>query len=73
MVVTENLTFTGDHSCSGNGLIVAADKVTIDLGGFTLSGDGGPSDVGIQIGSPTAPCRWSVCNAARWRFIAAAR
>ena len=53
MVVTENLTFTSDHSCSGEGLIVAADKVTIDLGGFTLSGDGGPSDVGIQIGSHT--------------------
>ncbi|MEO6028037.1 MAG: right-handed parallel beta-helix repeat-containing protein [Candidatus Binatia bacterium] len=47
--ITQSLTFTADQSCTGDGLIVVGDGITIDLGGFTLSGDGGASDDGIDV------------------------
>jgi len=42
--ITANTTLDGDLSCSGDGpaLIVTADNIILDLGGFTVSG-GGPS------------------------------
>jgi len=49
--ITQSLTLTADETCTGPGLIVGADGVTIDLGGFTLSGDGGTDEDGIDIGS----------------------
>lgn len=36
-VVTANTTLTADLSCDGNGLIVGASGVTIDLNGFSIS------------------------------------
>ncbi len=45
--ITTSITFSADQNCTGNGLIVGADGVTIDLGGFTLTGDRGSSDLGI--------------------------
>lgn len=52
-VVTTNVQLTADLVCSGDGLIVdGAGSVTIDLGGFSLSGDG--TGTGIAIRKSTA-------------------
>jgi hypothetical protein len=45
--VTTNAFLTQDLSCTGDGVIVGAAKITIDLRGFTLRGDGGAPDRGI--------------------------
>src|SRR5262245_54622194 len=45
MIVTENLVLDADLSCTGRGLTVGADGITIDLHGHTLFGDG--TDAGI--------------------------
>jgi parallel beta-helix repeat protein len=40
LVVTADTTLTGDVGpCSGHGIVVQADNVTLDLGGFTVHGD----------------------------------
>ena len=36
--VTQSVTLGAEMTCSNNGLIAGADGITIDLGGFTLSG-----------------------------------
>jgi parallel beta-helix repeat protein len=41
---------TADLDCPGTGLLVGADKITIDLNGFTLAGDGDVGDLGIDNG-----------------------
>src|SRR5262245_42183185 len=38
---------TEDLNCSGDGITVTADNVTIDLGGHELHGDNGADDFGI--------------------------
>ncbi len=38
--ITTNITLTHDLTCSGTGLVVGAPGITVDLGGFTLSGAG---------------------------------
>ncbi len=43
--VTANTTLTGNLSCSGTALVIGADSIVIDLGGYTLSGDGTGSGV----------------------------
>jgi parallel beta-helix repeat protein len=48
--LTASTTLTADLACTGTGLKVGADKITIDLGGFTLSGDNGEGDLGIDNG-----------------------
>jgi hypothetical protein len=48
--ITQSTTLTADQSCTGDGLIVGSDGVTIDLGGFTISGDRDTDDVGIDVG-----------------------
>lgn len=40
---------TGNLSCTGHGVVVASDGVTLDLMGFTISGDGGENDYGVYI------------------------
>jgi hypothetical protein len=45
--VTTNAFLTQDLSCTGDGVIVGAAKIEIDLRGFTLRGDGGAPDSGI--------------------------
>jgi hypothetical protein len=52
-VVTQDTTLTGDLlDCPGNGLVVGADGITIDLNGHTISGQiisgGSPDQVGIE-------------------------
>jgi len=46
--VFEKVTLEADLDCTGDGLIVGADKVVIDLDGFTIEGDGGAGDIGIE-------------------------
>ena len=49
-VVTQSIVLTEDQTCTGTALIVGADGVTIDLGGFTLTGDSnGIDEYGIDI------------------------
>ncbi len=45
--VTSSYTLTGNLTCTGNGLRVGAAGITIDGGGFTITGDGGADDYGI--------------------------
>jgi parallel beta-helix repeat protein len=47
--VTQNLTFSADQSCTGTGLTVGANGITIDLGGFTLAGDQTSGHNGIEL------------------------
>src|SRR6185369_3173398 len=47
--ITSNTTLTADQSCDATGLVVGADGVTIDLNGFTLSGDRNPGHFGIDV------------------------
>ncbi len=56
--VTESTTLGADQTCTGDGLIIVGDGLTIDLGGFTLSGDGDAGDVGIDVsGAPHVTIR----------------
>lgn len=50
--ITQSITLTANQTCTGDGLIVVGDNITIDLGGFTLSGDGDMGDVGIVLQGP---------------------
>jgi hypothetical protein len=49
--IATSITLTADQSCADDGLIVGADGITIDLAGFTISGDGDPDHVGIEVGN----------------------
>lgn len=51
-VITEDVTLDSDLvGCTGHGLIVLADNVTVDLNGFTISGTNGAGDhAGITVG-----------------------
>jgi hypothetical protein len=42
-----NVTLTRDYNCTGDGIIVGAAKITIDLNAHTLAGDGDAADTGI--------------------------
>jgi parallel beta-helix repeat protein len=62
MHVTESLTLANDLTCAGDAMVVAADNVTVDLGGHTLTGPGmGPQtwplpqldSVGVRVGGHT--------------------
>ena len=46
--LTKSLTSTTD------GVIINSDDVTLDLNGFTLSGDSGTGDYGVEVGTSTA-------------------
>src|SRR6185369_8844875 len=51
VTVLADAILTEDQHCTGNGIVVGADGVTIDLGGFALSGDGDFPDTGIDVGT----------------------
>ncbi len=62
MRVSESFTLANDMSCSGDGMVIVADNITIDLGGHTLTGPGmGPQtwplpqldSVGVRVGGHT--------------------
>ncbi len=46
--MTTNAVLTQDLTCTGAGVVVGAPGITIDLKGFTLSGDRGAGDYGID-------------------------
>lgn len=50
-VITEDVTLTQDLRCTaGWALVVAASGVTLDLGGYTISGGGSASGIGVFAG-----------------------
>jgi parallel beta-helix repeat protein len=62
MRVSESFTLANDMSCSGDGMVVVSDNITVDLGGHTLTGPGmGPQtwplpqldSVGVRVGGHT--------------------
>ena len=46
--VTVDTDLGHSHVCTGDGLVIAAPSITIELGGFTLSGDADSADFGID-------------------------
>jgi parallel beta-helix repeat protein len=62
MRVSESFTLANDLTCTGDGMVVVSDNVTVDLGGHTLTGPGmGPQtwplpqldSVGVRVGGHT--------------------
>ena len=62
MRVSESFTLANDMKCTGDGMVVVSDNITIDLGGHTLTGPGmGPQtwplpqldSVGVRVGGHT--------------------
>jgi parallel beta-helix repeat protein len=62
MRVSESFTLANDMTCTGDGMVVVADNITVDLGGHTLTGPGmGPQtwplpqldSVGVRVGGHT--------------------
>ena len=60
--MSESFTLANDMTCTGDGIVVAADNITVDLGGHTLTGPGmGPQTwplpqldtVGVRVGGHT--------------------
>jgi parallel beta-helix repeat protein len=51
--ITQSVTLTANQACTGQGLIVGADGITIDLAGFTLSGDAGFDERGVNLNGHT--------------------
>lgn len=48
-VVTQSVRLTAPLTGCSTGLVVGADSITVDLNGFTISGDGAPGGVGIDV------------------------
>jgi parallel beta-helix repeat protein len=45
MTIMANTTLTGDVTdCASHGIVIAADNITLDLNGFTVSGDNGEAE-----------------------------
>ena len=62
MRVSESFTLANDMNCAGDGMVIVADNLTVDLGGHTLTGPGmGPQtwplpqldSVGVRVGGHT--------------------
>src|SRR5919201_5412962 len=62
MRVSESFRLTNDMRCQGDGMVIVADNITVDLGGHTLTGPGmGPQtwpqpqldSVGVRVGGHT--------------------
>src|SRR5213594_710091 len=62
MRVSASFTLANDMTCSGDGMVIVSDKITVDLGGHTLTGPGmGPQtwplpqldSVGVRVGGHT--------------------
>ena len=50
-VVTTNAVLTLNLPCTGDGIVVGAPGITVDLNGHRLMGDGGAGDYGVDVGS----------------------
>src|SRR6266568_4200380 len=62
MRVSESFTLANDMNCTGDGIVIVSDNITVDLGGHTLTGPGmGPQtwplpqldSVGVRVGGHT--------------------
>jgi len=62
MRVSESFMLANDLTCTGDGMVVVSDNITVDLGGHTLTGPGmGPQtwplpqldSVGVRVGGHT--------------------
>ncbi|MEK6227556.1 MAG: NosD domain-containing protein [Chloroflexota bacterium] len=62
MRVSESFTLANDMTCTGDGMVIVSDNITVDLGGHTLTGPGmGPQtwplpqldSVGVRVGGHT--------------------
>ncbi len=62
MRVSESFTLANDMNCTGDGMVIVSDNITVDLGGHTLTGPGmGPQtwplpqldSVGVRVGGHT--------------------
>jgi len=42
--ISSSETLTGDLNCSGNGLVIGADNITLDCDSHSITGDGSPGD-----------------------------
>ena len=54
--LTQDTKLNGDLTCSGDALRIEADNVTLDLGGFTITGNSGPfpfAGAGVFVGDRT--------------------
>ena len=51
----------GSLSASGHGLTITSDDVTVDLGGFSIVGSGGASNMGIYISGDVESPRSGIC------------
>ncbi len=49
--ITQSVVLQADETCAAGGVTVGADRLTIDLGGHTLSGPGVFGPVGIDVGA----------------------
>ncbi len=58
--ITTSVVLRADLACAGDGLIIAADGVTIWLAGHTISSTDG-TGVGVRFGIPLTPTQSSVC------------
>ena len=47
-VITTNTRLRADLNCTGDGLIIGADGITLNLRRHTITGDGDPDDVGVS-------------------------
>ena len=45
--ITQDTTLDGDLTCPGNGLVISANGVTLDLGGHAISGSGAAFSTGV--------------------------
>ena len=46
--ITVDTTLTANLSCQGDGIVIGAPNVTLDLGGYTITGDGELRDSGVN-------------------------
>lgn len=54
-VITHDASLTSDMSCAGNGIVIGASNVTLDLHGHSITGAGvGTYETGIDVGNRTA-------------------
>lgn len=47
--ITQDTTLDSDLICAGDGLVIGADGVTLDLGGHTISGPGAGPSAGVRV------------------------
>lgn len=47
--ITEDLTLPATQNCTGDGITIGADDVTLDLNGFSIIGNDAGNDIGVRV------------------------